>query len=118
MFPKLGITFVVVQNCGVFTPVVNTTKKFQTLGPRIRLLMAAKILNTLTGEQTCKRLLRQRGSDEYFKDGGWTNNPDEADSFCDVVEAAETCARHGLTDVELAVRLDAHASDVFCTPLR
>ena len=80
--------------------------------------MPAKILDNLVGEQTVKRLLRQCGSDEYFKDGGWTNNPDEADSFCDVVEAAETCARHGLTGVELAVRLDAHACDVFCTPIR
>jgi hypothetical protein len=34
------------------------------------------------------------------------------------VDAAEACARHGLTHVELAVRLDAQASDVFCTPMR
>ena len=80
--------------------------------------MSARILEKPTSEQTVKRLLRQQGSEEYFKDGGWTNNPDEADSFCDVVEAAETCARFGLTGVELAVRLESHASDVFCTPIR
>jgi len=80
--------------------------------------MSAKVLNGFTQEQTVKRLLRHTGSQEYFKDGGWTDNPDEAESFSDVVEAAEACARYGLTGVELAVRLDAQASDVFCTPIR
>jgi len=84
--------------------------------------MSAKILHDFTEsrerEQTVKRLLRHRDSQQYFKDGGWTYNPEEADSFDDIVHAAETCARHGLTDVELALRLDAQASDVFCTSLR
>ena len=101
---------------GVFTPIVVTKNQSQTVEEKE--FMSAKILNRLTREQTVKRLLRQRGSEEYFRDGHWTNNPDEADSFCDVVEAAETCARYGLTGVELAVRLDAHACDVFCTPIR
>ena len=80
--------------------------------------MSARILSKPTSAKTVKRLLRQRGSEEYFKDGGWTHDPEEADSFEDVVEAAEACARFGLTGVELAVRLDSRACDVFCTPLR
>jgi hypothetical protein len=85
--------------------------------------MSAKLLNGngsngFTQLQTVKRLLRNTDSQKYFKDGDWTNNPEEADSFSDVVEAAEICAQHGLTGVELAVRLDAQACDVFCTPMR
>ena len=80
--------------------------------------MSAKVLNVFTREQTVKRFLRHKESQQYFKDGGWTHDPEEADTFDDVVEAAETCARHGLTEVELALRLDAQASDVFCTSIR
>jgi hypothetical protein len=80
--------------------------------------MPAKDLNGTVTERNMKRLLRRRASREYFKKGGWTNNPEEAQSFADVVEAAQTCARYGLSDVELALRFDARASeDVFCTRL-
>ena len=71
-----------------------------------------------TSEKNVWRLLRRRGTQEYFKDDGWTSDPAEARAFSDVVEAAEICARHGLTDVELILRVDVAASDVFCTPMR
>jgi len=73
--------------------------------------MSAKRMNTI------KRVLRRKSSREYYKDGGWTDDPTEAKSFNDVVEVAETCARHRLNDVELALRVDAKAADVFCTPI-
>ena len=63
-------------------------------------------------------MLRHRDSQEYFKDGGWTHDPEEADSFSDVVEAVETCVRYGLNDVDLALRLNSNASDFFCTSIR
>ncbi len=68
--------------------------------------------------QTIKRVLRHQSSREYFKDGAWTANPEEASSFSDVVEVAETCARYGLNNVELALRYDTAKCDVFCTPIR
>jgi len=34
-----------------------------------------------------------------------------------VVEAAETCARLRLRDVELALRMQCRGSDLFCTPM-
>ena len=81
--------------------------------------MSAKDLNGSIIDSNMKRFLRRRASREYFKNGGWTSNPEEADNFSDVVEAAQTCARYGLSDVELAIRFDQRASDdVFCTPLR
>ncbi len=80
--------------------------------------MSAKNLSRFTQERAIKRILRHRGSREYFKDGAWTNNPDEASSFTDVVEVAETCAKYGLKDVELALRYDQGACDVFCTVIR
>jgi hypothetical protein len=80
--------------------------------------MSGKSLNGVVGGNGIKRFLRRRSSREYFKAGGWTIDPKQADSFSDIVEAAETCARYGLSDVELALRYEAKDSDVFCTPLR
>jgi hypothetical protein len=80
--------------------------------------MSAKNFNGKMTEQSIKRFLRRRTSREYFTMDGWTRNPDEAVSFSDAVEAAQTCVRYGLSDVELALRCSPQASDVFCTPLR
>ena len=68
--------------------------------------------------QDIKRVLRRKNSKEYFKDGGWTRNPKEASGFSDVVEAAQICIRYGLSNVELALRFESSACDVFCTPIR
>ena len=80
--------------------------------------MAKKITDGWTGEKPVRRLLRHKGSEEYFKDGGWTTNPDEAKSFSDALEAAEICGRLDLRGVELALRFDSRASDVFWTTIR
>jgi hypothetical protein len=80
--------------------------------------MSAKMLSERGEEKAIKRFLRRSGSREYFKDGGWTDNPEEANNFSDAVEVAEICARYGLTDVELALRFEAGAGDVFCTAIR
>ncbi len=80
--------------------------------------MSAKTLEPTLPERSIKRFLRHKASREYFKEGSWTSNPDEASSFSDVVEVAETCARYGLSDVELAVRYEFANTDVFCTSLR
>jgi hypothetical protein len=79
--------------------------------------MSAKRING-NEQKTIKRVLRNKSSREYFKDGGWTANPDEANSFSDVVEVAETCTRYGLNDVELALRFHLGGGDVFCTTIR
>jgi len=80
--------------------------------------MSAKTIADAVKDKPIKRVLRHRTSATYFKDGGWTRNPEEAHCFSDVVEAAETCARYGLSDVELALRYDATNTDLFCVPLR
>ena len=80
--------------------------------------MVAKKLDESLREQGIKRVLRHRESKAYFKDGGWTQSAEEADSFSDVVQIAETCVRYGLNDVELALRYEAASCDVFCTPIR
>jgi hypothetical protein len=69
-------------------------------------------------DKTIKRFLRHRGSREYFKHGGWTSDPQDADSFSDVVEVAQACARYGLNDVELALRYTSGGHDLFCTDIR
>jgi len=81
-------------------------------------VMSAKTIHPSIQDKPVKRVLRHRSSAAYFKDGGWTHKLEEAHSFSDVVEAAETCARYGLSDVELALRYDAAATDLFCVPLR
>ncbi len=65
-----------------------------------------------------KRLLRRCATQEYFKEDGWTRNPDEARQFSDAVEAAEVCARHRLSGVELILHYGGPAAEVFCTPMR
>jgi hypothetical protein len=79
--------------------------------------MSARTYQT-TENTKIRRLVRHRGSREYFKHGGWTNDPQEADSFSDVVEVAQTCAQYGLSDVELALRYASGGHDVFCTRIR
>jgi len=80
-------------------------------------MAARKVHNGNGNGRNIKRVLRHRDSREYFKDGGWTSNPNEADCFSDAVEAAEICARFQLNDVELALRFET-GCDVFCTPIR
>ena len=80
--------------------------------------MSAKADNQTAGAQPVRRFLRHRASRAYFKDGGWTPDPAEANTFCDVLEVAETCARYGLSDVEVALRYEATSCDLFCTTLR
>ncbi len=79
--------------------------------------MPAKTLAECGEERAIKRLLRRSNSRQYFKDGSWTDKPEEASTFSDAVEVAEVCARYALTDVELALRVDARGSDVFCTAI-
>ena len=72
-----------------------------------------------TEEQSVRRLLRRKATQEYFReDGSWTTDPVGAKPFNDVVEAAEICARLGLSDVELILRTEAGDCDVFSTPMR
>jgi hypothetical protein len=85
---------------------------------RFFVFMSAKSLNTGVQDRTIKRVLRHRNSREYFKDGNWTSDPAEASSFSDIVEVAETCARYGLSDVELALQYDPGGCEVFCTFIR
>lgn len=79
--------------------------------------MAARKVKRNCNEPVIKRVLRHRNSREYFKDGGWTADLNEAKSFSDAVEVAETCCRYQLKDVELALRFES-GCEVFCTPIR
>jgi len=76
--------------------------------------MTEKLNGSKKGKIT--RLLRHRGSQQYFKGDGWTANPEAAKHFSDIIEVAETCARNGLTDVEVALRVEL--CEVFCTSVR
>ena len=80
--------------------------------------MSAKADNQTAVPKPVCRFLRHRGSRAYFKDGTWTQDPAEANSFSDVLEVAQTCTRYGLSDVEIAIRYDANSCDLFCTSLR
>ena len=80
--------------------------------------MSAKRVENQVNQTTIKRVLRDKTSREYFKEGGWTNDPEEAMTFNDVVEVAETCARYGLINVEIALRVHSQGADVFCTSIR
>jgi len=64
-----------------------------------------------------KRLLRKKNTEQFATDSAWTNNPDDAKVFTDILEAAQECARRDLHNVEVTLRVDAHACDFFCTKL-
>jgi len=68
-------------------------------------------------EQAVKRLLRHKDTAKYFNGDGWTEDPAQAETLFDVLEAAATCKRFKLTNVELALRVEPGACDVFCTPM-
>jgi len=78
----------------------------------------AKALDDGIRDRKIKRLVRHRATREYFSEGGWTKNPEEAKSFCDVVEVAEACAKLGLNDVELTLCVEGLGAELFCTPIR
>jgi len=63
------------------------------------------------------RFVRCQRTGRYFRSGRWTRNWSEADTFGDVLEAVHACARHHLRNVELALRVDGAASDIFRTQL-
>jgi hypothetical protein len=68
--------------------------------------------------RTIRRLVRHRATRQYLKDGGWTTDPLQASVFADSLDAVQACLRHGLTDVELALRIGTGTCDLFSTPLR
>ena len=80
--------------------------------------MTAKLIPDALEPQPVKRLLRRKASRDYFQPDGWTTRPEDAQSFSDVVEAVETCARYNLSNIELALRYEAGSCDLFCTPIR
>lgn len=80
--------------------------------------MSGKADNEMIFAKPVHRFLRHRASRAYFKDGGWTADPAQANAFSDVLEVAETCARYGLSDVEVALRYETSSCDLFCTSLR
>lgn len=64
-----------------------------------------------------RRLLRKKSTGQFATGSAWTNNPEDAKVFNDVLEAARECARRDLHDVELTLRVDAYSCDFFCTKL-
>ncbi len=79
--------------------------------------MAAMIKANLQKQTVC-RLVRCRQTGRYFKQGGWTDDPSQALTFADEIEAVRACVRHGLNNVELVFRVPGGLSDLFCTPIR
>jgi NMD protein affecting ribosome stability and mRNA decay len=64
------------------------------------------------------RFVRCQRTGRYFRSGKWTRNCSEANTFGDVLEAVHACARHHLRNVELALRVEGAASDIFRTQIR
>ncbi len=79
--------------------------------------MSATYVSSFCHPNSVRRLLRHKISQEYFRDGRWLNDPREATSYPDVLLAAQACIRYGLEDVEMVLRLDPAAADIFCKPL-
>jgi len=61
------------------------------------------------------RFVRCQRTGRYFRSGKWTSNCSEASTFDDVLEAVHACTRHHLRNVELVLRVEGAASDIFRT---
>jgi hypothetical protein len=57
-------------------------------------------------------VLRHRRSRRYFKDGGWTNNAEEANDFHNAREVAEICLQHHLEEVDLVLHSAAGVVEI------
>jgi len=51
-----------------------------------------------------KRVIRNRETGRFFKDGDWTDHMDDATSFTSIIAVGRACARYKLTGVELLLR--------------
>jgi hypothetical protein len=69
-------------------------------------------------ERPIQRVLRRKDSQDYFTGSGWTQDIKAARTYHDSMEAAVTCARFGLFDVEMVLRITGGTADLFCTELR
>jgi hypothetical protein len=58
------------------------------------------------------RVIRDIKTGEYFKQGRWTPNFDEAQQFEGTPAVLKTCAALELKDVEMVMRLDPERPDV------
>ncbi len=74
--------------------------------------------NHHSAERPILRMLRRKHSQEYFTGGGWSPNLEEARTFQDSLEAAQTCAHWRLSDVEMVLRIKGGSADLYCTELR
>ncbi len=64
------------------------------------------------------RMLRCRRTRRYFTGHGWSDDPADAASFLDEVDAARACVDHDLHKVELVLRTQFSGVELFSTPVR
>jgi hypothetical protein len=69
-------------------------------------------------QRAIRRLIRHRVTRQYFQNGAWTDSAAEATVFRDSLDAMAVCARYGLKDVELDLRVGTGTCDLFSTPIR
>jgi hypothetical protein len=78
----------------------------------------AVAIDKTTQFPTAARLLRCRKSPRYFNGNGWTDDPSQAQTFPDEIDAARACITHNLHDVELVLRTPITGTELFSTPVR
>lgn len=62
--------------------------------------------------QPLKRVIRSKETGKFFKDGDWTENPDEATNFPSAAEAARACSTYQLRNAELILSFGRKELDV------
>lgn len=71
----------------------------------------------MSGQQPLKRVIRSKETGKIFKDGDWTENPDEATNFPSATAAAQACGAYQLKNAELILcfgRKDLDVSVPIC----
>jgi hypothetical protein len=77
--------------------------------------------SSLKGNKTklpVARLLRCRKTHRYFTGEGWSDDPAQAEVFCDQIDAVQACISHNLENIEMVLRVNGSQVELFCTTLR
>ncbi len=68
-------------------------------------------------DRPIRHVLRHKLSGQYFTGSGWTDDFEAARNFRNSLEAVQTCLHHGLTRVEIVLRLEGGTCELFCTEI-
>ena len=78
----------------------------------------AEMIKDFTEQGAVVRLLRCTKTHRYFTGDGWSDDPRQAKTFTDEIDAVRASVYGELQNVELVLRACGAHTDLFCTAVR